>query len=156
MDKKEQTACFTGHRKFNIIEYIKIKIKLNKEIKELINKGVKYFGCGGAIGFDILAGMTIIKLKRKYKDIFLILVLPCRNQDLYWTKRQKKRYKFLLENADKITYESVYYNKNCIFARNRHLVEHSKYCICYLRNEVSGTGYTVKYAKSKNLKIIYI
>ena len=40
--------------------------------------------------------------------------------------------------------------------RNRHLVDNSSICVCYLTENKGGTFYTVEYAKSKNLKVINI
>ena len=64
---KEKTVCFTGHRKINDFEYKKLREMLVQETEKLILKGVKYFGCGGAIGFDMLAGLTVLELQKKYK-----------------------------------------------------------------------------------------
>lgn len=153
---KEKTACFTGHRKINDFEYQQLKEMLVKEIEKLILKGVKYFGCGGAIGFDMLAGMTVLELQKKYKNIYLIMVLPCKNQDLYWNKEQREVYNYLLKSSAKVTYESEKFTYDCMYKRNRHLVDYSRYCICYLRNSGSGTEYTVTYAKDKGLEIIYL
>ena len=81
---KEKTCCFTGHR------YIpgKIRRKLKKKIREavilLIEKGVIYFGAGGALGFDTLAAEVVLSLKRKYKNIKLIMVYPCKDQTRFW------------------------------------------------------------------------
>ena len=41
----------------------------------------------------------------------------------------------------------------CI-ARNRHLVDHSGTCICYLTRSAGGPAYTVDYARKKGLRII--
>ena len=40
-----------------------------------------------------------------------------------------------------------------MFRRNRHLVNYSSLCICYLNKTYGGTAYTVNYAKENNLKI---
>lgn len=151
-----QTACFTGHRKIELYEYEIIKQKLKIEIEKLILKGVKYFGCGGAIGFDTMAGLTVLELKRKYNNIHLIMVLPCKNQDLYWNEYDKIIYKKLLNNASKTIYISNNFTPICMFERNNHLLKYSKYCICYLRKNYSGTGYNVRRAIEMGLEIIYL
>ena len=38
--------------------------------------------------------------------------------------------------------------------RNRHLVDNSSVCVCYLNKENGGTAYTVDYAGKKGLEII--
>ena len=40
--------------------------------------------------------------------------------------------------------------------RNRHLVDNSSVCVCYLNRESGGTAYTVRYAKEKGLEIVNI
>jgi len=38
--------------------------------------------------------------------------------------------------------------------RNRHLVDNSSVCVCYLNKENGGTAYTVDYAGKKGLELI--
>ena len=40
--------------------------------------------------------------------------------------------------------------------RNRHLVDNSSLCICYLTKQSGGTAYTVSYAESHDLKIVNV
>ena len=41
-----------------------------------------------------------------------------------------------------------------MFKRNRHLVDNSSVCVCYLTKDSGGTAYTVRYAKEKGLEIV--
>ena len=67
---REKTCCFTGHRKLpSIWGRWKLAAKLEKAIVEQINNGIRFFGAGGALGFDTLAAQTVLKLKKKYPDI---------------------------------------------------------------------------------------
>ncbi len=153
---KEKTCCFTGHRKIPIKEYKHISKRLQTEIIKLIEKGVMYFGVGGALGFDTLAAQTILNLRNQYPQIKLILVLPCKNQTLNWKENDIIEYKRIKNACDKYVYVSESYSKECMYKRNRHLVDNSKYCICYLKFNTGGTSYTVKYAAQKQLSIINI
>ena len=56
--------------------------------------------------------------------------------------------------ADKVVYTSQEYTKGCMHKRNRHLVDHSSVCICYLTKKDSGTAYTVDYSEKQGLEII--
>lgn len=78
--EKEKTCCFTGHRDIPENQIQKISETLEKEIEKLIEKGYTRFAAGGAYGFDSVAEQTIIKLKKKYPKIRLILVLPYHKQ----------------------------------------------------------------------------
>ena len=63
MTKLEQTACFTGHREMKM-PVAEIKRRLSTLLDTLISKGVLYYGCGGAWGFDFLAAEAVIEKKR--------------------------------------------------------------------------------------------
>ena len=152
---KNQTCCFTGHR--NVSDNFGVlKRKLKKTIIELIENGVIYYGSGGTIGFDTLASLAVLELKKKYPQIKLIMVLPCYEQEKMWSDADKKQYFKILEHADRIRYVSESYYSGCMHKRNRHLVDNSEFCICYLNSESGGTAYTVNYASRKGLHIINI
>ena len=148
------TCCFTGHRIIPVEEYDRIKRLLKEEIIKLINIGVKFYGTGGAIGFDTLAALTVLELKNDFPFIKLILVLPCHNQTDRWKKEDRDIYEFIKQKSDKYVYVSDKYYDGCMLKRNIHLVNNSKYCICYLSSHTGGTAFTVNYAKKMNLTII--
>ena len=66
---------------------------------------------------------------------------------------EKKYYK-IIERSDRVVKVSPKYTSNCMFARNRYLVDNSGYLICYLRDQRGGTFYTVNYARTQGLKIL--
>ncbi len=123
---------------------------------EAIEQGYRYFGCGGALGFDTLAAQTVLRLREIYPEIRLILVLPCRDQTRGWKQADVAEYDRIMKAADKVTYTSEQYYSGCMHKRNRHLVDNSSLCICYLTEQSGGTAYTVNYARSQGLKIINI
>lgn len=153
---KEITCCFTGHREIPYGDLRKINKQTKLEIKRLIQNGVTVFICGGAVGFDMLCGQIISKLKAKNKNIKLLLAIPCKDQDKYFSKDEKHEYKILLSNADEIIYTSESYFNGCMHKRNRYMVDNSKYIISYCTKNNGGSYYTREYAKSKNLTIINI
>ena len=153
MDRREQTCCFTGHRTIPKTEYPVVAQKLQWEIIHLIGKGVRYFQAGGALGFDTMAAQTILRLKKFFPSIQLILVLPCKTQQRYWTSNDSSLYQQILRNCDDYIFISEEYTKDCMYKRNRYLVDHSKYCICYQTKYHGGTAYTVNYAKKQHLLI---
>lgn len=153
---KAFTCCFTGHRKLPSNMYQKIDEILKEEVIKLVKRGVRYFGVGGALGFDTLCALAILDIKKTEPQIKLILVLPCKNQDKYWSRQDKEIYRFIKASADKIVYVSKNYTKDCMIIRNCHLVDNSSYCICYLTNRSSGTAFTVRRAKEKGVITINI
>lgn len=109
---------------------------------------------GGSYGFDMLAEKAVIRARNKHKEIKLILVLPCKNQEKYWTEDNKAAFAEIKNQANKIVYLSENYSKDCMHKRNRHLVNFSGYCIAYLNKNSGGTAYTVNYARQKGLEIV--
>lgn len=151
---KKQTCCFTGHRKIPPEQYEEIIIRLKSEITAMIQQGVIYFGTGGALGFDTMAAQTVLALREQYPQIKLILVLPCKTQTRGWNEEDKATYENIKKACDKYIYISDAYTYGCMYERNRHLVDCSSYCICYLTKHSGGTAYTVEYAKKKGLTIM--
>lgn len=152
----EKTACFTGHRYLKREFIPAITKRLESVIDNLVAQGIVFYGSGGATGFDLIAGYTVLKMKERHPEIKLIMVLPCRNQDAKWNQADKERYKKLLESADKCVWTQEEYDNQCMLKRNRHLVDNSSVCIAYLTNMRGGTFFTVNYAKSKNRRVINI
>lgn len=151
---KRQTCCFTGHRKIPPEQYSRIAERLKSEITALIHQGVIYFGVGGALGFDTMAAQTVLALKEIYPQIKLILVFPCETQTHGWQKTDTEIYEKIKTECDKYVYISKEYTYDCMRKRNRHLVNYSNYCICYLTKHTGGTAYTVAYAKRRGLTVI--
>lgn len=151
---KEKTCCFTGHRDIPSGAYQHIFSKTEEMVENLIKKGYLFFGAGGALGFDTIAALTVLKLKEKYPDVRLILVLPCLSQTRGWSSHDVEIYEDIKSRADKVVYTSEEYTRGCMHKRNRHLVDNSSACIAYLTDSKGGTAYTVDYAKKHGL-IVY-
>ena len=154
MNQREKTCCFTGHRNIPVGEYQNIKRRLRETIKALAERDVIYYGAGGALGFDTLAAQTVLNLKKRYPNIKLILVLPCLSQTRGWPTKDVEEYERIKTQADKVVYTSQQYTKGCMFKRNRHLVDNSGVCVCYLTRDSGGTAYTVDYAEKQGLEVI--
>ena len=58
---KNQTACFTGHREIPFFQKRRLKAKVKSAITDAIRNGYRYFGAGGALGFDMLAAQTVLE-----------------------------------------------------------------------------------------------
>ena len=65
--------------------------RLKTILVDLIENGYRYFGVGGALGFDTLAAQTVLDLKTSYPHIKLILVLPCLSQADSWSLHDQRR-----------------------------------------------------------------
>ena len=153
---REQTCCFTGHRDLPKADIPYIAQRTEERILSLIRRGVLYFGVGGAVGYDTLAAQILFNLRDTIcPQIKVIVVYPFNGFTRFWTDAQRSLYAELLPRYNKITQVS---EKNCRGAylqRNRHLVDHSAYCICYCTHQTGGTAYTVQYARRMGLQILY-
>lgn len=158
-EKTENTslrACiFTGHR---ILEKDFSEKALKKETENLILRGVVDFYNGVAMGFDLIAAETVIKLKKKYPHVRLIACIPCYNQERGYSEKDKKRYAKILQNADeKVQLAEEYYN-GCMLVRDKYMAERADVMIAYCKKETGGTAYTVRCFKraKKDGEIIFL
>ena len=148
MDKKNKTVCFTGHRDCKISYEDVYNVVLG-----LCEEGFLYFGVGGAVGFDMLVSKCIIDLKKIYKNIKLIVVIPFFGQEKYFSMDQKKEYYKILNGADKVVCLNEKYKKGAYLMRDRHLINNSSLCVGYLRKYKGGTCYTIKYALKMGVEV---
>lgn len=146
-----KSCSFTGHRiiknNFDINEFDNL-------LDKVINDGYNTFLIGMAIGFDTLAFERL--LTKKNKNIKIIACIPCREQDKYFNKKEKEKYRYLLEKADEKIYFSEEFTDACMFIRNRYMVDNSSILIAYFYKKTGGTYYTVNYAEKQRKQIIYI
>lgn len=156
VNKRDITCCFTGHRRIPSEKQGIITERLRDELIKLIEQGYVYFGAGGALGFDTIAAQVVLELKGTYPQIKLILVLPCKTQTRGWSKEAIEVYEDIKGKCDKYVYSSEDYDSSCMFKRNRHLIDNSSTCVCYLTESSGGTAYTVDYGKRSGLRIINV
>ena len=152
-DLRDRTCFFTGHRDIPQEKYAEIQGKLETAVESLISRGIIYYAVGGALGFDTLAAMTILKLKEKYQQIRLVLILPCKNHSFSWQGRDIRIFEGIQQRADKVVYTAERYYNGCMYKRNRHMAEGSGYCICYQERATGGTAYTINYALSMGVRV---
>ncbi len=164
-DLNSTTLCFTGHRSQklpwgfneNDSRCKAMKVILRNEIECAIQKGYKTFLCGMALGFDTICAETVLDLKKRYGGIKLICALPCKTQDIKWQDKDRKRYKKILKKADGIRciYDE-YTGEECMFERNRYMVNNSSLIIALYGGFSGGTKSTIDYARGRGLEIIII
>ena len=156
MRNRSNTCCFTGHRDISIDSYSELANKVEPLVMSLIDNGYQYFACGGALGFDTFAATYVCSLKMRGYKVYLVLILPCKDQSAKWSEYDRALYNYLLNKADEVIYLSEKYYTGCMHARNRALVDASSACICYLSSYTGGTKYTVDYAMENGLSVINI
>ena len=150
----KKSCAFTGHREIKSDFSPQV---LKKEVENLIvQENVKTFYVGMAMGFDLLAAETVLKVKKKY-DVKLVACIPYYGQEKYFSEKDKKRYLNVLKKCDESVMVSEKYYKGCLLKRNRYMVDNADFLIAYLRKDSGGTAYTVNYyLKKKNNSVIYV
>ena len=157
MTREEQTCCLTGHRVIPPGEEKKIMVRARYIILRLIReKNVRFFGVGGAVGFDMLAAEYLLDLKAHREHqlrIISVLPYPAWRETEDWTDALRLREEHILRACDKVVYVRQEYEKNVFLLRDRKLVDGSAYCVSYCNRPHTGTAYTVKYALDHGVKV---
>ncbi len=154
--EKEKAVCFTGHREIKDEHYYRVMFILRQLIEEKIKDGYTVFCTGGALGFDTLAALTVLRMKMQHPDIELHLYLPCKNQAEKWSASDKEVYSKTIKESDKVVYLAENYTPFCMAERNRALVDNSSFCIAYCIQPKGGTAYTISYAMDSDVDVVNI
>ena len=150
-----KTVCFTGHRSIPGKDYARLYDLLQQTVEQLIRDGASIFRTGGALGFDTMAALCILNLRRQYPHIRLELILPCPTQTEQWQESDVLLYEQIMERADIYRYVSQSYYTGVLQMRNRSLVEGADVCVAYLRtSNGGGAAYTAAYALKQGLELI--
>lgn len=155
-------CCFTGHRPDALPDHgnekkpamLVLRAFLGSAIQEAIRDGITEFYAGGALGFDMIAAETVLRLRESDPRISLHLALPGHDQTNGWNTEQIARYNAILDKAASLWYASERCSPGSMQRRNRFLVDHTCRCIAYLRRMRGGTFYTVNYALDQEIKVL--
>lgn len=153
--EKAKTCFFTGHRKIAKRNMDVLRKYLDSSIEKMITEnGVDTFINGGAIGFDTEAAESVLRMKKIYPNIKLVMYLPCYGQSKMWGMNEKFRYKMILSAADEIKYVTEgEYDNECMRRRNLSMIHSSSFCIAYCILQRSGTGFTVRNAENVGINV---
>ena len=152
---QKRTVCFTGHRHIDTADRQELCTLLEREIQRQVGNGAEIFRTGGALGFDTLAALAVLKLKRTHPQIRLELILPCPTQTQNWALQDVTLYDQIRRKADSFRYLSNTYFNGLLQLRNHQLVEGADVCIAYLKSSHGGgTAYTSALAIRSGLEYI--
>ncbi len=154
MEKK--ICAFTGHRQIKREHKVYIEQMLARAVNYAYGRGCTEFYTGGAIGFDTLAALEVLKYKKSHTDVRLVLILPCRDQSKNWSRAQKSEYDYVIKYADEVRYVSDSYYDGCIRERNFRLIENAEILIAYVCRSNSGSAQTMRMANARGIDIYNI
>lgn len=137
-----KAAIFIGHDECYGLDCEKVRA----EIVRLIEVGATTFYSGGMGGFDRMCAHMVYGLKKEYPKVNNYLVIPY----LSFSIVDKEPFDAILypEELEK------YYFKAAIPARNRYLVDHAQYALCYVTHAWGGAAKTYERALKKGLTVV--
>jgi len=97
---------------------------------------------------------AVTDLRSKHDDIRLEAALPFEDQNKHWAAEDSSRWEAAIRNCDAVTLVSKEYHSMCYARRNKYMVDNADLLISVYDGSGGGTGYTVKYAESKGLRIM--
>ena len=147
-------CCFTGHRTIPEVARLPLVSRLDRTLHTLVAEGYTTFRCGGARGFDTLAALRVLHLKKSHPTVRLSLILPCRDQAAAWREGERMIWQDILEKADEVRFIAERYTAECMHLRNRALVDGAATCVAYLTANRGGTLYTCSYALKLGVRLI--
>ena len=149
---RERTCCFTGHRDIPADRLQMVMTGTEAKVRELISQGYRYFGIGGAMGYDTI----VAEMEREYPEIKIILVYPFDGFISRWSDSQQATYARLLPMYDKRVCVCKSASREAYLARDRHLVDYSSACIAYCTRQTGGTAYTIRYAAARGVPVFNV
>ena len=153
MDKRPFTCCFTGHRNLLAGQENEIWKRVYACLEPLLKEGVRYFGVGGALGFDTLVAERLIALRESQPQIRIILVQPFQGYQSRWTPARQARAAAVEARVDKVVVCCQTPSREAFLARDRHLVDNAGCCIAWCTRATGGTASTLRYAQKHGLRV---
>jgi len=145
------SCTFAGHRE---ILHTGIDAKVSGIIEELLNTDTDFcFYTGGMGQFDALCESSVRRLRAKYPDkyIRLILVEPYMKQSINTEGQHLLRLYDDVIIPDELL--GMHY-KSAITLRNRWMIDHSQYLITYIHRTYGGAYMMSRYAERKKRRIL--
>ena len=155
-------CAFTGHRPNRLpwgdreedIHCLALKELLRRQLEQVIEQGCSRFLCGMAMGCDTYFAELVLELKKTHPGITLEAVIPCTGQEEQWPEKDRKRYRILLQQCDRVQILEAAYSDGCMLRRNRTMVDQAQVLISVWDGARSGTGSTVRYAQKRGVTVL--
>lgn len=150
----EMVCCFTGHRDFPHEQMEAVLTRMTAAVDRLYKQGIRTFLVGGARGFDTIAAIQLINLRRHlYPQLKLVLVRPCTGQADRWPAQEQALYNTVRREADLDILLADHYYNGCMQKRNAFMVNHSCHLLAYVTRPSGGSYQTMNLALKKGIAI---
>ncbi len=167
----DKTCCFTGYRPHRFafspegLRPEQVQAALGEQIRRLYDEGIRTFISGMSAGVDLWAAAEVAVLRRTHPEVQLVAAVPFEGQESRWSIPVQKEYHRLLTECHRV--ETLFGEKEaaadpsaCYRRRNRWMVDHSGVVLAVCELDVAdsrtGTAATVRYARQKQRRILYI
>ena len=165
MGGRERTCCFTGHRPEKLPwgwdeedpRCRRLKEKLRDAVETAYEEGMRHFICGMARGCDFYFAEAVLDLRRRRPGVTLEAAIPCAGQSRRWSPAERRRWRDLVSACDLETLIQERYTPDCMFRRNRYMVDRSSLLIAvYDGIPQGGTLNTLSYAMGKGVRTVIL
>ena len=164
-------CCFTGYRphRFSFsadgLSPQQVAEALKTQIAVLYDDGCRIFISGMCAGVDLWAADAVLALRTEHPDIQLWAAVPFEGQELHWPISLQRDYRRIRAACQRV---EVLYGESdargdaaaCYRGRNRWMVDRADTVLAVYALEDSdrrsGTAATVRYARKKQRRILYI
>lgn len=156
------TCCFAGHRPQKLpFNFNSQDTKSNRfiqsvitAIKQAYSDGYRVFLCGGAAGFDLICGATILNIKSQLPDAKLYCILPYQKWEPNVFAQWRHLFKRVVSECDRIKYITENEAPGSRILRSHALIDHSSRVIAYFDGDPGGTSHLLGYAQTKKINVI--
>ena len=138
-----KSCFFIGHREADDRLLPRLELVVDRLIQE---DGVRYFYVGGYGGFDRLAAAAVRRMKQKYPDITLMLVLP-----YHPAERPTEAPDGFDGTYHPAGLESTP-KRYAIVRANRIMVDACDWLVCYVRHGAGNSRKLLEYAQRRAAK----
>ncbi len=166
-----KTCCFTGYRPHRFafspdgLRPEMVQMALGTQVRRLYEEGHTHFISGMSTGVDLWGAAEVLNLQREHPEVTLTAAVPFEGQESHWPQSQRREYRRILNAATnvKILYDEGAATANataCYQGRNRWMVDRADtvlaVCVLDVGERRGGTAATVRYARRKQRRILYI
>jgi uncharacterized phage-like protein YoqJ len=166
-----RVCCFTGYRPHRFpfeqegLRPEHVRAALGRQIRRLYEEGCRTFITGMCIGVDLWAAAEVLTLQSEHPDVALVAAVPFAGQESRWSVSEQREYQRILAACTRVeTLFSIEEAKGntaaCYRSRNHWMVDNADTVLAvYTPIDAeyrSGTAATVRYARKKLKRIVYI
>lgn len=164
MPARQESCCFTGHRKEKLpwgdneydMRCTALKERIHEAVETAYTNGFRHFICGMARGCDTYFCEEVMALRARCQDVTIEAAIPCQEQADRWGEEDRERYRDLVERCDYETVVQTRYSPGCMQRRNRYMVDHSTLLIAVHDGQSGGTRNTIEYAFSRQIDVVIL